>query len=145
MSERMLFCLGEGKYETKGIGYQKNYHIFNKPVSVEDYNKAMSNKPSFILPVAIWIYKEKMTDLEKKNKTNCSELGGYLKVLSQEDAWKEGWANASKEFKDWVLGLPNFSAEIFNGITGLDINEQVEELTVADIEKLLNKRIKIIK
>ena len=145
MSERMLFCLGEGKYETKGIGYQKNYHIFNVPVSKEVYDKVISERVKFELPTAKWIDKEKMTDEEKNNKTNWSELGGYLKVLSWNDAWKEGWSNASQEFKDWVLGLPNFSPEIFKSITGLDIDEKVEELTLEEVCKQLGKTIKIIK
>lgn len=100
----MLFCKGEGKYESKGIGYQKNNHIFNVPVSEEEYKKAISSKPEFTLP---------LTKYEN----------GKLITLSYKDAWKEGWANASKEFKDWVKSLPNFNKELFLDITGIDINE----------------------
>lgn len=145
MSERMLFCLGEGKYETKGIGYQKNYHIFNVQVTKGEYEKAIGGKVNFELPIAKWIDKEKMNDEEKKNNSSWKETGGYLKTLSWNDAWLEGWANASQEFKDWVFSLPNFSPEVFKSITGLNINEKVEELTLEEICKQLGKTIKIIK
>jgi len=128
MSERMLFCKGEGKFESKGIGYQKNNHIFNVQVTEEEYDKAMSSRPSFKLPLTKWIEKKDMTAEEKKNYTICEQIGGYLKVLSYENAWKEGWANASKEFKDWVKELPNFDKDIFKEITGIDV-------TVCDVLK----------
>ena len=119
----MLFCEGEGRCESKGIGYQKNNHIFNVQVTEEVYSKAINSKPSFVLPLTKWIEKKDMTDDEKKNYTICEQIGGYLKVLSYEDAWKEGWSNASKEFKDWVRGLPNFNKDLFKEITGIDIAE----------------------
>jgi hypothetical protein len=64
-----------------------------------------------------------MTDEEKKKYTVYKEIGGYLKVLSYKDAWKEGWAKASDEFKKWVKGLPNFSPTIFKSITGIEITD----------------------
>ena len=123
MSEKMLFCFGEGKYEMNGIGYQKNYHIFNVPVSKDVYDKAISLRPSFTLPLIKWIDKKDMTEQEIKDYTICEEIGGYLKVLSYKDAWKEGWSNASKEFKNWVQELPNFDKDIFLEITGIDITK----------------------
>jgi len=51
--------------------------------------------------------------------TTISQMGGYLKTLSYQDAWAEAWPKASKEFKAWVLGLPNFNQEIFTSITGI--------------------------
>ena len=123
----MLFCLGDGRWERKGEGYQKNYRIFNKEVSEEVFDKAYNN-PEFKLPVSVWIDKKDMSEEEKKKYTICEQIGGYLKVLSYKDAWKEGWANASKEFKKWVQELPNFDKDIFLEITGIDI-------TVCDVVK----------
>ena len=60
--------------------------------------------------------------------TTRSQMGGYLKVLSYQDAWAEGWKTASKEFKAWVLGLPNFNAEIFYKITGIKIDDKKTKL-----------------
>ena len=120
----MIFCLGDGKFESKGDGYQKSYRIFNKEVTEELFDKH-NNAPAFELPVSKWIDEKEMTAEEKKNSSSWSETGGYLKVLSYEDAWKEAWPTASKDFKDWVFGLPNFDAKIFKGITGLDIEESM--------------------
>lgn len=120
----MIFCLGDGKYESKGEGYQKNLRIFNVDVAEEVYNKAINSRPSFELPIAKWIDKKDMTDEEKKAKPIYKETGGYLKVLSYQDAWKEGWEKASKEFKDWVKNLPHFNGEIFTKITGLKIEDE---------------------
>lgn len=118
MSEKMLFCFGDGKYAESGEGYQKHYRIFNKDVSKEVYNKAIT-RPSFELPIVKWIDKKDMTDDEKENYPVYKEMGGYLKTLSYQDAWKEGWLKASDEFKKWVKELPNFDAEIFEKITGI--------------------------
>lgn len=117
----MLFCIGEGKCESRGIGYQKNYHIFNVPVSKDVYDKAISLRPSFTLPLIKWIDKKDMTD---------------------EDAWKEGWANASNDFKDWVKNLPNFDAKIFEEITGIDTTQceavkSGDEIEVCIADKLV--------
>jgi len=118
----MIFCLGEGKYNIKGEGYQKNYRIFNKGVSEEVFNKVYSSQPEFKLPVSTWKDKKEMTKDEIENYPVCHEIGGYLKVLSYKDAWAEGWKTASKEFKEWVKELPNFDEELFKEITGLEID-----------------------
>ncbi len=133
MSERMLFCLGDGKYESSGEGYQKNNRIFNKDVTSDEFDTARNTRPSFELPIAKWIDKDDMTDEEKKKYTVYKEIGGYLKVLSYKDAWKEGWSKASDEFKKWVNGLPNFDAKIFKEITGLDIEETLVG-TIAEVK-----------
>lgn len=117
----MIFCLGEGKYESKGEGYQKNYRIFNKEVSKEVFDEIYSSQPTFKLPISIWVDKKDMTDEEKNNISVGKEIGGYLKVLDYKDAWKEGWKTASTDFKNWVKGLPNFDAKIFTEITGVEI------------------------
>jgi len=124
MSERMIFCLGEGKYISKGEGYQKNYHIFNKEVSKEIFDQKYSAQPTFKLPTAVWVDKKDMTDEEKKSISVWKEIGGYLKVLSYQDAWKEGWKTASTDFKNWVKGLPNFDAKLFQEITGIEIGSE---------------------
>ncbi len=117
----MLFCLGEGRYETKGEGYQKNNRIFNQQVTPDEFGTANRNMPKFELPIAKWIeYK----DLSKDEQNSTSkQLGGYLKTLSYKDAWAE--SKMSDEWIKWVKALPHFSAEIFNQITGLKLKDDV--------------------
>jgi len=145
MSEKMLFCLGEGKYELKREGYQKNNCIFNVQVTKEEFTKEINSKPVFRLPLTMWINKEEMTDEEKENISGWSEMGGYLKSQSYQDAWKEGWANASQEFKDWVKNLPHFNPELFEKITSIKFEAEVKEMTVSEINKALGYDVKIIK
>ena len=121
MSEKMIFCLGEGKYESKGAGYQKNLQIFNQSVTEEVYNKtkyALDIK-NFKLPIAKWIKKEDMTDDEKEIWKSYKETGGYLKTLSYKDAWKEMWGTLSLDDRKFFSTLPNFNAGIFEKITGI--------------------------
>jgi len=130
MSERMIFCLGEGKYESKGDGYQKNNRIFNQQVTADEFDTAKKTMPSFELPIAKWV---KYEDLDKDDQTTTSkQLGGILKTLSYKDAWKE--AKISDEFKKWVKSLPHFNKDLFFQITGLEWNDDSLVGTIATVE-----------
>ena len=132
MSEKMIFCLGEGRFESKGAGYQKNLQIFNKDVTEEVWSKTKDNLSikNFKLPIAKWV---DIKEIEKPTTTQ-TQLGGYLKTLSYKDAWKEMWNGMSNEDKKFFLDLPNFDAEIFEKITGIK-----PELTV----NLKGKKVKV--
>ncbi len=139
----MIFCLGEGKYESKGEGYQKNFRIFNKDVLEETYNKVKNSLDikGFKLPIAKWI---KIEDV-KDPTTTQKQLGGYLKTLSYQNAWKEMWNGLSQSDKLFFQELPHFDSEIFFKITGIKIDDKVEEITVEEVCKRLGKTIKIVK
>ena len=124
MSENMLFCLGEGKYESQGIGYQKNYHVFNKLVEKEEWGKIKSSLPTIKLLITHWIYKKDMTDEEKENNSIYKEIGGYLKRFTYAEAWKNWWVQAKQSDKDAIVSIKYFDREIFKGITGIDVEEK---------------------
>ena len=128
MSEYMEFCLGEGKYERKGIGYQNNHMIFNKQLTKEEWSKVSNSLPTIKLQVTKWIDKDDMTKQEKKDISVWKELGGYLKRYSYEDAWENWIDGASKEDKEAILNCGYYDAEIFEGITGhkLELDDKVE-------------------
>ena len=137
----MIFCLGEGRLERKGEGYQKNNKIFNKQVSEEEWNKARQSLPSIKLPICKWKNKEDMTDEEKEKRSGWEQMGGYLKTLSYEDAWKEVWGKMSQEDKDKILNLLHFDKKIFKSITGIDIEESDEvEIVVEGKTKKISRR-----
>jgi hypothetical protein len=123
MSENMVFCLGDGILEPKGEGYQKNYRVFNVQLEKDEWEKIKNSLPLIDLPVAKWIDADKMTKEEKKDKPIYSEIGGYLKVLSYEYAWKEWWSEVSQADKNKILDCKYFDAAIFKSITGLDISK----------------------
>lgn len=66
MSENMLFCLGEDKWESKGIGYQKHYMVFNTQVGEDEFEKIKSNLSGIEISMNRWIEEKDMTRQEKK-------------------------------------------------------------------------------
>tara|TARA_Y100000310_G_scaffold341967_1_gene443127 strand:- start:5880 stop:6422 length:543 start_codon:yes stop_codon:yes gene_type:complete len=119
---------------------------FNKEVNRQDWEQA--DKPQFIYNVNpnIWVDESDMTDDEKKEFSKFHDRGGYLKTIEYKEAWKIAWDEASEEDKTLLSKLPNFDADVFEEITGINTKEsKTEELTVGQIEKLLGKKIKIVK
>ena len=124
MSENMLFCLGEGSSESKGAGYQKSYHVFNQQLTKDEWNKVKSELPNIELPINKWIDGKDMTNKEKDNNSIHKEIGGFLRRLNYEDAWKNWWNNAIQSDKNKILDCEYFDAEIFKGITGLEVTKE---------------------
>ena len=119
---------------------------FNKDVDRETWEQA--DKPQFIYNVNpnIWVHELDMTDDEKEEFSKFHDRGGYLKTIEYKEAWKIAWDEASEEDKTLLSKLPNFDADVFEEITGINVKESsAEEFTVGEIEKLLGKKIKIIK
>jgi hypothetical protein len=51
-------------------------------------------------------------------------MGGKLKTLDYKEAWKEYWGRASDDDKKWFQSLPNFTPEIFEEITGINVGSE---------------------
>ena len=70
-----------------------------------------------------YVYLSDMTDEEKAAHPEAETTGGYLKERTTADnAWK-WWAGLSADDRNVILSLPNFDAEIFKEITGIDVNK----------------------
>jgi len=134
MSERMLFCLGDGKYESKGEGYQKNNRVFNVQVTEDEFDTIKLNIPTIKLPVTRWIEEKEMTDEEKEENENYKTIGGYLKVLSYQDAWKIAWSEIDSETKEKFLLIPHFNKDIFKNITGIDVEVKEPSLSGKEVK-----------
>ena len=81
------------------------------------------------LPIGCeWIPRNKMTPEEVASNHNCDHVGGYLKgrVLPINEAFPLVWAKMDQETKDRFTRLPNFDAEKFLRITGVDVRTQLE-------------------
>lgn len=95
----------------------KTIRVFNKTCKIKDWEKA--EKPDFIYDIKIteWV--------EDDSKTE----GGYLKTYSYKEAWKNAW-NKAKEKEYWeeeyerLINLPNFDKDVFEEITGINIEEE---------------------
>ena len=100
----MIFCLGEGKYESKGEGYQKNHRVFNKDVSEDEYKKIKKSLEGIKIVLTEWI----------KQKD-----GGYLETYKYEEAWKNWLKESTDKQRQAILDIPQFNEKIFKEITGL--------------------------
>ena len=122
MSEYMIFCLGEGRYASKGEGYQKNYRVFNKDVSEKEYEKIRDSLD----------IKLKLTEWNEDTKS--------LDVYSYEDAWKNWWDNASKKDKESITKLKQFDQKIFTEITGIENIEDKVEIKIDGKSKFISRK-----
>ena len=89
--------------------------------SREDAEKLI---PSIDLPVCcVWIPEAKMTEKEKAEYPNHKTIGGYLKSnpLPLTESFPLAWANMSEGERLRWKSLPNFDAEKFLKITGVDV------------------------
>ena len=99
--------------------------FFDTPVDMT-WKDAASLVPCINLPIGRrWVSESEMTDDEKAANPNYAELGGYLKEMQKDfkSAFKQWWATGSDEVKQRFLSLPNFDAEKFLQITGVDVRQ----------------------
>ena len=62
-----------------------------------------------------------MTDKEKQDHPSHTTTGGYLKTYEYQEAWRKAFDAASEEERKAVMDLPNFDADIFAEISGIDV------------------------
>ena len=99
-------------------------YIFNKPTRMS--RGEISNcKGIKILNLnfenSLWIYSENMSDEEKTLHPEHKTTGGYLKTVAFKTACKMMWDKLSDDEKQCVKEIPNFNAEVFKEITGIEI------------------------
>lgn len=103
--------------------------MFNKPSdwSIEDwrYSEAKRLLDNIMYNALRWVYSDKMTEEEKEQHPKYKTTGGYLKELDKSKCGQLWWDNLLDYNKNVIKSLPNFDAEIFKEITGIDINKGV--------------------
>ena len=70
-----------------------------------------------------YVYLSDMTDEEKAAHPEAETTGGYLKERTTADNACKWWAGLNVANRNEILSLPNFNAETFKKITGIDINQ----------------------
>ena len=70
-----------------------------------------------------YVWLDDMTDEEKAAHPEAKTTGGYLKERTTADNASKWWAGLNAADRNEILSLPNFNAEIFKKITGIDINQ----------------------
>ena len=70
-----------------------------------------------------YVYLSDMTNEEKAAHPEAKTTGGYLKERTTADNAQKWWAGLSADDRNVILSLPNFDAEIFQEITGIDVSK----------------------
>ena len=101
------------------------FGAFNKPCTPEEWNS--SEMPSFLyFDLVIWIYSRDMTNKQKENNPSHETTGGFLKVYNYKKAFRKAWKSAIPEDREKIFKLPNFDAEVFKQISGIDVNKKIK-------------------
>ena len=73
------------------------------------------------METTVWIYESSMTEQEKAQYPSYKTTGGYLKVFTYSEAWKNLWNSITDEEKQEIINIPNFDKNKFKEITGIEI------------------------
>jgi len=100
-------------------------NVFNMPCNIEDWENI--KKPDFIYNVVLseWVDFINMTDIEK---IKYPKLNGCLRTYSYKEAWRNAYSKANEKDVKLLKNLPNFDADVFKEITGIDVNNETENL-----------------
>jgi hypothetical protein len=131
--ESGIFCSEQGKVR-----------LFNKPTNLTW--DEIDHPVFYEFYLTKWISESDMTEEEKKADPQFFVREGYLKTFTYQEAWANFWKETNEENRQKFLKLPNFDADIFLEITGIDIresNKKKELLKKAD--ELLEKAAELKK
>ena len=108
-----------GLFNTK----ERTITIFNKDSGMT-FNEAANTKwfrllSRHDLELTQWI---EYTEEEKKESVIRQCIGGYLKEYSYKEACANWWSKYTDDEKRIIMTIPNFDADIFKEITGIDVH-----------------------
>jgi hypothetical protein len=96
-------------------------YFFNKWLTFEEWRQA--DKPDWIYEPTptTWVPESQMSEEEKADNPSFSTCGGYLRKNNMREEWRKAYESATEEEIQMVRDLPNFDADVFEAITGLDL------------------------
>ncbi|MCC0642191.1 hypothetical protein [Clostridioides sp. ES-S-0049-03] len=99
--------------------------MFNKETDLT-YEDWMNSEARNILKrnsyLTKWINIENMSEEEMENNPEYLINHGYLKVFSTfKEMYKDMWDSLTEEEKKIIMDIPNFDADIFKEITGIEV------------------------
>ena len=108
---------------------QQPIYMFNQPTNMQRddiCNLAGIQILNWNYENSWWIYSENMSAEEKAAHPEHETTGGYLKTVDFKTACKMMWDKLSDNEKSAVMQLPNFDADVFEEITGISVERNVE-------------------
>jgi len=109
---------------------------FDKQCTKEEWDNF--SKPSFLyFDVTVWVESHKLSDKEKEDNEDHGNTGGYVKILDFKQAFQDSYKNATGEDRKKILKAPNFDADKFLEISGIDVrvDSDLQDKKKALIEK----------
>ena len=106
---------------------QPKIYMFNKP-SDWTLQNWLDSRARYLLnqidncPLE-YVWFDTMSDEEKAAHPEAKTTGGYLKERTTADNARKWWAGLDAADRNVIFSLPNFDAEVFKEITGVDVNE----------------------
>jgi len=122
-------------------------NVFDSPVDRKDWDEF--NKPDFIFfDLTEWVPMSEMTVQEKKDNPDFEKTGGYLRFFDYKEAFQKSYANADEEDRKKILNCPNFDADKFFEISGIDVRVDADKEAkkaelIAKAEELLEQARKM--
>ena len=161
---KCINCKEEHKLENTGCYNSGNYNSGNRNLGNRnsgDYNSGDRNsgwfntdepkvrffnkdsditfseffKGNIVYPDLQTCYWVSYADLPKDEQTTDTKaIDGKLKTRTYKEAWVEYWERASEDDKKWFQSLPNFSAELFAELTGVQVGQKSLKGTKVKVE-----------
>lgn len=100
--------------------------VFDVSTNKSDWDNC--DKPSFIyFNLTLWIPMSDMTQKEKDDNPAYENAEGYLKKLDYKEEFKSSYNRATEEDRKKIFNLPNFNADKFLEISGIDVRVDTEQ------------------
>ena len=106
---------------------EPNVRMFNKDTKLK---KDDINIPSWChFNLTVWVSHDTATEEDKEvHKKEIETCGGFLKTLEYKEAWKLAYDKTNDKEKIQLFNLPNFDADIFEEISGIDVRADYKKL-----------------
>jgi len=114
--------------------------IFNKDTDIERDNIYI---PYIPLQITEWIPDDKMTDAQKLSDPLFFVKKGTLIKRTYKEAFVLSWSKLDKDTQQAFKSLPNFDADIFFEITGVDLRVKETPSCSGKIVEIDGKRYKL--
>jgi hypothetical protein len=97
--------------------------LFNKPtkMTVREWESTEACNLMYNIEPNIWVPENMMSKEEKEANPKWETTGGYLKAIPMHEAWANFWHNLTDKNKKVFTSLPNFDADLFKEITGIEV------------------------
>ena len=96
------------------------FGLFNQPMTKEEVD-GVDWPRFFYFDLTSWVESDEMSEGERVSNPTHSITGGFLRVYEYQEAWQRSWDKAGEYDRRKVLALPHWDNEVFEEISGIDV------------------------